>query len=139
MMDGIAWAWNKEIHGALCLEVGVWLMQSRFRIVGGGGGRREEKKCLQGAGSQRVGVLQAVLASLPRRASHSPLLRTAWPGSAERSFSLLRDSRNFFQVAFLLSKGHYTQDVLFLAARPLCEGRKLAGLVTMQIASVKAS
>lgn len=65
-MDGIAWAWNKEIHDALCLEVGVWLMQSHFRIVGGGCGRREEKKCLQGAGSQGVGVLQAVLASLPR-------------------------------------------------------------------------
>lgn len=112
-------------------------MQSHFRIVGGGGGRREEKKCLQGAGSQRVGRCKPCSPAF--RASHSPLLRTAWPGSAERSFSLLGDSRNFFQVSFLLSKGHYAQDALFLAARPLCEGRKLAGLVTMQIASVKAS
>lgn len=58
MEQGNAWC--------LCLELDAWLMQSHFRIVGGGGGRREEKKCLQGAGSQRVGVLQAGLASLPR-------------------------------------------------------------------------
>lgn len=137
-MDGTAWAWNKEIHGALCLEVGVWLMQNHFRIVGGGGGRREEKKCLQGAGSQAWACCKPASPAF-RAAPPSPLLRTAWPGSAERSFSLLGGSRNFFQVSFFLSKGHYAQDALFLAARPLCEGRKLAGLVTMQIATVKAS
>lgn len=133
-MDGIARAWNKEIHGALCLEVGVWLMQSHFRIVGGGGGRREEKKCLQGAGRQR-----GCAASHP----HQPLIHlcsAARPACAQRSFSLLRGSRRFFfQVSFFLSKGHYAQDALCLAARPLCEGRKLAGLVTMQRATVKAS
>lgn len=91
------------------------------------------------AESQRVGVLQAGLTSLPRRASHSPLLHTARPVCAERSFSLLGGSRNFFQVSFFLSKGHCAQDALFLAARPLCEGRKLTVLVTMQIATVKAS
>lgn len=94
-MDGIARAWNKEIHGALCLEVGVWLMQSHFRIVGGGGGRREEKKCLQGAGRQR-----GCAASHP----HQPLIHlcsAAWPACAQRSFSLLRGSRRFFFFRFL--------------------------------------
>lgn len=96
-MDGIARAWNKEIHGALCLEVGVWLMQSHFRIVGGGGGRREEKKCLQGAGRQR-----GCAASHP----HQPLIHlcsAARPACAQRSFSLLRGSRRFFFSGFFLS------------------------------------
>lgn len=68
-------------------------------------------------------------------------LCSAQPGLAlqKGAFPCSEIAGFFFQVSFLLSKGHYAQDALFLAARPLCEGRKLAGLVTMQIASVKAS
>lgn len=98
-------------------------MQNHFRIGGGGGGgRREEKKCLQGGREPGPGCA----ANRSRCASHSPLLDTVACVCAEGCFSLLGDSRIFFQFFFFLSKGHCAQDALFLAACPWCKGRMLA-------------
>lgn len=79
-------------------------------------------------------MLRAILTSLSFTSAPQPGLPVH-----KGAFPCSEVAGGFFQVSFFLSKGHYAQDALCLAARPLCEGRKLAGLVTMQRATVKAS
>lgn len=122
-MADTAWAWNKEIHGTLCLEVGVWLMQSHFRIVGGGSGRREEKKCLQGAGSQCVGVLQAVLASLPPCFSFTSAPHSL-PCLCRKELFLARRWQEFFSGFFFSFKRALCAGCSVLGSSPTVWGEK---------------